>query len=59
MKAASNSLETAGQTFVWVSLAEEVIGLIAVADTIKPEAASAIASLKQLNLPLGVIGHEG
>ncbi len=50
LKAASNSLETAGQTVVWVSLAEEVIGIIAVADTIKPEAANAVASLKQLGI---------
>lgn len=50
MKAASNSLETAGKTVVWVSLAEEVIGLIAVADTIKPEAVNAVASLKQLGI---------
>ena len=50
LKAASNSLETSGKTVVWVSLAKEVIGLIAVADTIKPEAANAIASLKQLGI---------
>jgi len=50
LKAASNSLETAGKTVVWVSLAEAVIGLIAVADTVKPEAVKAIASLKQLGI---------
>ena len=50
LKAASNSLETSGKTVIWVSLAEEVIGLIAVADTIKPEAANAIASLKKLGI---------
>ncbi len=50
LKAASNSLETAGKTVVWVSDSQEVIGLIAVADTIKPEAANAIASLKQLGI---------
>ncbi len=50
LKAASHSLENAGKTVVWVSLAEEVIGIIAVADTVKPEAANAIASLKQLGI---------
>ena len=55
MKAASNSLETAGKTVVWVSLAEEVIGLIAVADTVKPEAEAAIGSLKQLGIAATVM----
>ncbi len=50
LTAASNSLENSGKTVVWVSLTEEVIGLIAVADTIKPEAVNAIASLKQLGI---------
>ncbi len=50
LKEASNVLETAGKTVVWVSLAAEVIGIIAVADTVKPEAAKAIASLKQLGI---------
>ena len=50
LQTASNSLETAGKTVVWVSSAEEVIGLIAVADTVKPEAAKAIALLKQLGI---------
>jgi Cd2+/Zn2+-exporting ATPase len=50
LKEASNVLESAGKTVVWVSLAEEVIGLIAVADKVKPEAAEAIAKLKQLGI---------
>jgi Cd2+/Zn2+-exporting ATPase len=50
LKAASHRLETAGQTVVWVSVAEEVLGMIAVADTVKPEAVSAIAQLKQLGI---------
>lgn len=49
-QSASDTLESAGKTVVWVSLAEETIGLIAVADTVKPEAKSAIASLKQLEI---------
>jgi len=50
LTAASNSLENSGKTVVWVNLAEEVIGIIAVADTVKPEAANAIASLEQLGI---------
>ena len=50
LKEVSNNLETSGKTVVWVSLAEEVIGLIAVADTVKPEASKALASLKKLGI---------
>ena len=50
LKEASHTLETTGKTVVWVSLAQEVIGIIAVADTVKSEAAKAIASLKQLGI---------
>ncbi|MDJ0536662.1 MAG: heavy metal translocating P-type ATPase [Xenococcaceae cyanobacterium MO_207.B15] len=50
LKQVSNSLETEGKTVVWVSLAEEIIGIITVADTVKPEAANAIANLKQLGI---------
>ncbi|MDJ0742123.1 MAG: heavy metal translocating P-type ATPase [Xenococcaceae cyanobacterium MO_167.B27] len=50
LKQVSNRLETEGKTVVWVSLAEEIIGIIAVADTVKPEAANAIANLKQLGI---------
>ncbi len=50
LKEASRNLETAGKTVVWVSLATEIIGIIAVADTVKSEAATAIAKLKQLGI---------
>ena len=50
LQAASHSLETAGKTVVWVSLTAEVIGIIAVADKVKPEARNAIARLKQLGI---------
>ncbi|NRB06502.1 MAG: heavy metal translocating P-type ATPase [Richelia sp.] len=50
LQEASRTLENRGQTVVWVSLAQEVIGIIAVADKVKSEAATAIASLKQLGI---------
>ncbi len=50
LKKASKLLETAGKTVVWVSLAEEIVGIIAVADTVKSEATTAIASLKKLGI---------
>ncbi|MGK7917358.1 MAG: heavy metal translocating P-type ATPase [Prochloraceae cyanobacterium] len=50
LKEASKILETAGKTVVWVSLAEEIVGIVAVADTVKPEAATTIARLKQLGI---------
>jgi Zn2+/Cd2+-exporting ATPase len=46
----SNQLEKEGKTVVWVALATEVLGIIAVADTVRPEAASAIEKLKKLGL---------
>ncbi len=52
---ASDTLENEGKTVVWVSVEEEVMGLIAVADTIKPEAHQAIASLKKLGIKATVM----
>jgi len=37
-------------TLVWVAQTDKVIGLIAVADTIRPEAARLVKQLKQLNI---------
>ncbi|MGK7958076.1 MAG: heavy metal translocating P-type ATPase [Crocosphaera sp.] len=47
---ASDRLENKGKTVVWVSVEEEAISIIAVADTIKPEAHQAIAALKKLGI---------
>lgn len=44
----TNHLEQKGKTVVWVAQAVEVLGLIAIADTIRPEATAAIAQLKRL-----------
>ncbi len=43
-------LEKQGKTVVWVVEAEKVIGSIAVADAIRPEAAASIEELKQLGI---------
>jgi Cu+-exporting ATPase len=42
--------ENLGRTVMWVGDGQQVIGLIAVADTIKPSAAGAIARLKALGV---------
>ncbi|MBD0269484.1 MAG: heavy metal translocating P-type ATPase, partial [Cyanobacteria bacterium Co-bin8] len=46
----SQQWEAEGKTVVWVAVQAAVIGIIAVADTVRPEAAQAIARLKQLGL---------
>ncbi|MEA5466439.1 heavy metal translocating P-type ATPase [Leptothoe sp. PORK10 BA2] len=46
----SQQLESAGKTVVWVAQAGDLLGLIAVADIVRPAAAQAIARLKQLGV---------
>lgn len=48
--AASHQLEQDGKTVVWVAQEAEVLGLIAIADTVRPEAARAIAQLKRMGI---------
>ncbi|MEA5593333.1 heavy metal translocating P-type ATPase [Rivularia sp. UHCC 0363] len=48
--AASENLETQGKTIVWVANTDKIIGIIAVADTIRPEAAKTIHRLKKLGI---------
>lgn len=45
-----NLLEQDGKTVVWVAQAQQVIGVIAIADQVRPEAAGAIAQLKKLGI---------
>ncbi|MGF1575058.1 MAG: HAD-IC family P-type ATPase, partial [Cyanophyceae cyanobacterium] len=47
---ALDALESQGQTVVGVAVARQVLGLIALADTLKPEAASVVAQLKRRGL---------
>jgi Cd2+/Zn2+-exporting ATPase len=46
----ADSLEQDGKTVVWVAQTQQVIGVIAIADQVRPEAASAIAQLKKLGI---------
>jgi len=46
----SNALEDEGKTVVWVAQAGQVLGIIAVADTVRPGAATIVAQLKRLGL---------
>lgn len=43
----TDQLEQDGKTVVWIAEANTVLGLIAIADTIRPEATAAIAQLKR------------
>ncbi len=45
-----SQLEATGKTVVWVVAGEELLGLIAVADTIRPEAADLVQRLKKLGI---------
>jgi len=46
----SDRLEESGKTVVWVAYARQVLGLIAVADTVRLEALSIVARLKRLGI---------
>jgi len=46
----SQQLEMEGKTVVWVAYAEEVLGMIAVADMVRPTAAQTVAKLKLLGV---------
>jgi Cd2+/Zn2+-exporting ATPase len=46
----SQQLEMEGKTVVWVAYAGHVLGIIEVADTVRPTAAGAVAKLKQLGV---------
>ncbi|GAB1539826.1 heavy metal translocating P-type ATPase [Scytonema sp. NUACC21] len=50
LKQAARILEEEGKTVVWVAQSEQAIGAIAIADKVRPEAATAIARLKKLGV---------
>jgi Zn2+/Cd2+-exporting ATPase len=45
-----SKIESEGKTVVWVQAAGEVLGIIAIADTLRPTAAQTIQRLKQLGI---------
>lgn len=46
----AQQLEASGKTVVWVAYAGSPLGIIAIADTVRPEAAQTITRLKQLGI---------
>lgn len=46
----SQQLEKEGKTVVWVAYAGELVGIIAIADAVRPEAAQAINQLRKLGI---------
>ncbi len=50
LKTQSQPLEAEGKTVVWVAYAGELLGIIAIADTIRPTAAATIKRLKHLGI---------
>ena len=48
--ASAQQLEETGKTIVWVACGGKPLGIIAVADTVRPEAASTIARLKRMGI---------
>lgn len=50
LMAVSDRLECEGKTIAWVVQAGEILGLIAISDTVRPEAIDAIAQLRTLGI---------
>jgi Cd2+/Zn2+-exporting ATPase len=50
LRTQSQQLEAEGKTVVWVAYAGELLGIIAIADTIRPTAAATIKRLKHLGI---------
>jgi P-type Cu+ transporter len=48
-------LEEEGRTVVFVAAGGEAVGVVAIADTIKPEAAAAVAELQRLGLEVAMV----
>ncbi len=51
----ASELARQGKTVMWVARGEGVLGIIAASDTLKPEAASAVADLKQRGLEVRIL----
>jgi P-type Cu+ transporter len=55
LRAEVERLQQAGRTAVYVAVGDEAAGVVAIADTIKPEAAEAIGELRRLGLDVGMV----
>ena len=55
LEAQAQALAVEGKTVMFVAAAGRVAGIIAVADTLKPEAADAVASLQDFGLEVIII----
>lgn len=47
MTSAASALENKGNTVVWVAINQELAGIVALADTPKPEAAQVVQKLEE------------
>lgn len=54
----ADDLAAAGQTVVYISLGDQPVGLIAVADTLRPDAAAAVAALQDLGLSVQLLSGD-
>ncbi|MCB0154806.1 MAG: copper-translocating P-type ATPase [Anaerolineae bacterium] len=50
LEATATRLQAAAQTAMWVAVEGQAVGLVGLADTLKPESAAAVADLKQMGL---------
>lgn len=48
--ASAHSLQAAGKTIMWVAIGQHVVGMIALADTLRPEAAAAMTALAKIGV---------
>jgi Zn2+/Cd2+-exporting ATPase len=52
---ASQRLEGEGKTVIWVGRQGQILGLLAVADQVRPQAAALLSTLRQMGLPATVM----
>jgi Cd2+/Zn2+-exporting ATPase len=48
--ASAHSFQAAGKTIMWVAIGQHVVGMIALADTLRPEAAAAMTALSKIGV---------
>jgi Cu+-exporting ATPase len=55
LRTAAEKLEKSGRSVMWVASGQEALGLIAVADSIKPESAAAVMQIKSAGIQVSLI----